>query len=52
MTVRNAELDKVRQEREAAIRRHRQTQAELGIVKLELTVAKDDVQKARAGRDK
>jgi hypothetical protein len=41
----------VRQEREAVIRRHRQAQAELGIVKLELTVAKDDVQKARAGRD-
>jgi chromosome segregation ATPase len=51
MTVQNAELEKVRQEREAAIRRHRQAQAELGIVKLELTVAKDDVQKARAGRD-
>jgi hypothetical protein len=51
MTVRNAELDKVRQEQEVAICRHRQAQAELGIVKLELTVAKDDVQKARAGRD-
>jgi chromosome segregation ATPase len=51
MTVQNAELDKVRQEREVAIRRHRQAQAKLSIVKLELTVAKDDVQKARIGRD-
>jgi FtsZ-binding cell division protein ZapB len=41
----------VRKEREAAIRRHRQVQAELGIVKLELTVAKDNVQKARTSRD-
>jgi hypothetical protein len=51
ITVRNAELDKVRQEREATIRRHRQAQAELGIVKLKLMVAKDDVQKARTGRE-
>jgi chromosome segregation ATPase len=51
MTDQNAELDKVRKERDAAVCRHRQAEAELGIVKLELTVAKDDVQKARAGQD-
>jgi hypothetical protein len=51
MTVRNAEIDKVKQERDAAIRRHRQVQAELGIVQLELSVAKADVQKARTSRD-
>jgi hypothetical protein len=51
MTIRNAELDKVKQERETAIRRHRQVQAELGIVKLELSVVKPDVQKARTSRD-
>jgi chromosome segregation ATPase len=51
MTVQNTELEKVRKERDAAIRRHRQVQAELRIVKLELSVAKDDVQKARASRD-
>jgi hypothetical protein len=51
MTVRNAELDKVRQEREAAIRRHRQVQAEMSIVQMELSVAKSDVEKARTSRD-
>jgi uncharacterized protein YdhG (YjbR/CyaY superfamily) len=51
MKDQQAELDKVRKERDAAVRRHRQSQAELGLVLLELTVAKDDVQKARASRD-
>jgi predicted nucleic acid-binding Zn-ribbon protein len=51
MTDQNAELDKVRKERDAAVRRHRQSQEELGLVQLELTVAKDDVQKARASWD-
>jgi hypothetical protein len=41
----------VKQEWEAAIRRHRQVQAELGVVKLELSVAKADVQKAHTSRD-
>jgi hypothetical protein len=43
MTDQNAEIDKVRKERDAAVHRHRQSQPELGIVQLELTVAKDDV---------
>jgi chromosome segregation ATPase len=51
MTEQQAELDKARKEREAAERRHRQKQAELGLAQLELAVAKDDVQKAQAGRD-
>jgi hypothetical protein len=51
MIVRNAELDKVKQEREAAIRRHRQVQAKLGIVKMELSVAKADVEKPLTSRD-
>jgi chromosome segregation ATPase len=51
MSDQQAELDKVRKERESAERRHRQSQAELGLAQLELTVAKDDVQKARASRD-
>jgi uncharacterized membrane protein YdbT with pleckstrin-like domain len=41
----------VKKEREAAIRRHRQVQAELGLVKMELSVAKVDVENARIGRD-
>jgi hypothetical protein len=51
MTNQHAELDKARRERDAAERRYRQSQAELGLAQLELTVAKDDVQKARASRD-
>jgi chromosome segregation ATPase len=51
MSDQNAELDRPRRERDAAERRHRQSQAELGLAQLELTVAKDDVQKARASRD-
>jgi chromosome segregation ATPase len=50
-TIRNTEIDKLKQEWEAAIRRHRQVQAELGILKLELSVAKDDLQNARTSRD-
>jgi hypothetical protein len=47
----HAELDKERKEREAAERRHRQKQAELGLAQLELAVAKEDVRTARAGWD-
>jgi septal ring factor EnvC (AmiA/AmiB activator) len=50
MSDQQAELDKVRKEREATERRYRQSQVELGLAQLELTVAKDDVQKARASR--
>jgi autotransporter translocation and assembly factor TamB len=51
MTDQQAELDKARKERDTAERRHRQSQAELGLAKLELTVAKDDAQKTRASRN-
>jgi hypothetical protein len=51
MSDQQAELDKERKEREAAECRHRQKQAELGLAQLELAVAKEDVQMARAGRD-
>jgi chromosome segregation ATPase len=51
MTDQQAELDKARKERDAVERRHRQLQAEMGLAQLELTVAKDDVQKARVSRD-
>jgi hypothetical protein len=48
---RNAETDKLKQERDAAMRRHRQAQAELGTLRLKLSVAKEDLQKARTSRD-
>jgi predicted nuclease with TOPRIM domain len=51
MMSRKAKMDKLKQEREAAIRRHRQVQAELGTLRLELSVAKDDLQKARTNWD-
>jgi hypothetical protein len=44
MTDQHVELNKARKERDAAERRHRQSQAQLGLAHLELTVAKDDVQ--------
>jgi hypothetical protein len=47
MASRNADTNKLKQERDAAIRRHRQAQAELGTLRLELSVAHDDLQKAR-----
>jgi hypothetical protein len=46
MSDQQAELERATRERDAAERRHRQSQAELGLAQLELTVAKDDVQKA------
>jgi hypothetical protein len=52
MASRNAETDKLKQERDAAMRRHRQAQAELGTLGLELSVAKEDLQKAHNSRDK
>jgi predicted nucleic acid-binding Zn-ribbon protein len=51
MASRNAETDKLKQERDAAVRCHRQAQAELGPLRLELSVAKDDLKKARESRD-
>jgi chromosome segregation ATPase len=50
MSDQQAELDKARKERDAAESRHRQRQAELGLVQLELQVAKEDVWTARASR--
>jgi DNA repair exonuclease SbcCD ATPase subunit len=51
MSDQQAELGKERKEREAAERRHQQSQVELGLAQLELTVAKDIVEKARASRN-
>jgi FtsZ-binding cell division protein ZapB len=46
MSSRNAETDKLKQERDAAVRRHRQAQEELGPLRLELSVAVNDLKKA------
>jgi hypothetical protein len=51
MSDQQAELDKARKERDAAERRHRQRQAEVGLAQLQLAVAKEDVRTARVGRD-
>jgi predicted nucleic acid-binding Zn-ribbon protein len=45
MASRNAETEKLKQERDAAVRRHRQTQEELGPLQLELSVAVKDLKK-------
>jgi hypothetical protein len=44
-------MDKLKQEWDVAVRRLRQAQAELGPLQLELSVANDDLKKAREGRD-
>jgi chromosome segregation ATPase len=51
MASRNAKTKKLTQEREAAVRRHRQAQGELGPLRLELSVAVKDLKKARANQD-
>jgi predicted nucleic acid-binding Zn-ribbon protein len=44
----NAETGKLKQERDAAVRRHRQVLEELGPLRLELTVTVADLQKTRS----
>jgi hypothetical protein len=46
MASRNTETEKLKQERDAAVRRHRQAQEELGPFRLELSVAVTDLKKA------
>jgi chromosome segregation ATPase len=48
---RNAEMEKLAQERDAAVRRHRQAQEELGPLRLDLSVAAKDLKKVRANQD-
>jgi chromosome segregation ATPase len=47
----NAETEKLAQERDAAVRRHRQAQEELGPLRLELSLATKDLKKVRANQD-
>jgi hypothetical protein len=51
MTSRNAATDRLKQERADAVRHHRQAQEQLGPLRLELSVANEDLKKARACRD-
>jgi chromosome segregation ATPase len=44
---RRAAMDKLAQEKDAAVRSHRQAQEELGPLRLELSVATKDLKKAR-----
>jgi cell division protein FtsB len=43
----NAETKKLKQERDTAVRRHRQAQEELGPLRMELSVAVGDLKNAR-----
>jgi chromosome segregation ATPase len=47
----NAEMEKLAQERDAIVRRHRQVQEELGPLRMELSVATKDLKKVRANQD-
>jgi predicted nucleic acid-binding Zn-ribbon protein len=51
MASRNAETEKLKQERDVAVRRHRQVQEELGPLRLELSVVVEDLKKARVNHD-
>jgi hypothetical protein len=51
MESRNVDTDKLKQERDAAIHHHREAQAELGPLQLELSVANDDLRKAQNNQD-
>jgi chromosome segregation ATPase len=51
MTSWNAATDRLKQECDEAVRRHRQPQEELGLLRLELSVVNEDLKKARACRD-
>jgi hypothetical protein len=46
-----ATMEKLAQERDAAVRHHRQAQEELGPLRMELTVATKDLEKARGTRE-
>jgi ERCC4-related helicase len=48
----NVETKKLKQERDTAVQRHRQAQEELGPLKMELSVAVEDLKNARVLRDK
>jgi chromosome segregation ATPase len=48
---RRAAMDKLTQEKDAAVRRHRQVQEQLGPLRLELSVVTKDLEKARANRN-
>jgi chromosome segregation ATPase len=51
MTSRNTTTDRLKQEQDEAVRRHRQAQEELGPLRLELSVVVDDLKTARVCRD-
>jgi chromosome segregation ATPase len=48
---RNAETEKLAEERDVAVRCHRQAQEELGPLRLELSVATKDLKKVRVNQD-
>jgi chromosome segregation ATPase len=48
---RNAKTSKVKQEWDVAVRRHRQAQEELGPLRMELSVAVEDLKRAQANQD-
>jgi hypothetical protein len=44
-------MEKLAQERDAAVRRHRQAQEELGALRMEMSVATKDLKRVRANYD-
>jgi chromosome segregation ATPase len=52
MTSPNAATEKLKQERDEAVRGHQQAQEELGPLRLELSVAVEDLKKARVNHDR
>jgi DNA repair exonuclease SbcCD ATPase subunit len=48
---RNAAMEKLAQQRDAAVRRHRQAQEELGPLRMELSVVSQDLKKVRANQN-